>query len=53
MAKIFYGCESKYVSAKNLKFTLIQAGFSDAFIVAFKGEKPIKLSDAINKTGSK
>lgn len=51
--RFYMGGESKYASAKNLKYTLVQAGFSDAFIVAFKGEKPIKLTDAINKTGSK
>ncbi len=51
--RFFMGSESNYLSAKNLKFTLIQAGFSDAFIVAFNGEKPIKLTDVINNKGSK
>ena len=40
--KYFVGSESSYDSAKNLKETMIQAGFTDAFIVTFENEKPVK-----------
>ena len=40
--KYFVGSESSYESAKNLKETMIQAGFTDAFIVTFENEKPVK-----------
>ncbi|MFM7015026.1 MAG: tetratricopeptide repeat protein [Bacteroidota bacterium] len=40
--KYFVGSESTYESAKNLKETMIQAGFTDAFIVTFENEKPVK-----------
>jgi hypothetical protein len=41
--KYFVGSESSYDSAKNLKETMIQAGFTDAFIVTFENEKPVKV----------
>jgi len=40
--KYFVGSESSYGSAKNLKEIMIQAGFTDAFIVTFENEKPVK-----------
>ena len=40
--KYFVGNESNYGSAKNLKEIMIQAGFTDAFIVTFENEKPVK-----------
>jgi len=40
--KYFVGNESSYGSAKNLKEIMIQAGFTDAFIVTFENEKPVK-----------
>jgi hypothetical protein len=40
--KYFVGNESNYGSAKNLKEIMIQAGFTDAFVVTFEHEKPVK-----------
>jgi len=45
--RFFMGGENNYQSAKNLRDTLKQAGFEDAFVVAFKDEKPVNLSEAI------
>ena len=45
--RFFMGGEISYKSAKNLRETLKQAGFSDAFIVAFKESKPMNLLEAI------
>jgi hypothetical protein len=45
--RFFIGKENTYSSAKNLKTTLVQAGFKDAFIVAFQGEKTMSLQTAI------
>lgn len=45
--RFFMGGEVSYKSAKNLRETLKQAGFSDAFIVAFKESKPMNLTEAI------
>lgn len=45
--RFFMGGEVSYKSAKNLRETLKQAGFSDAFIVAFKESKPMNLLEAI------
>lgn len=45
--RFFIGGEMTYTSAKNLRETLRQAGFKDAFIVAFNKDKPIKLHEAI------
>jgi hypothetical protein len=45
--RFFIGGENTYSSAKNLRETLRQAGFEDAFIVAFKKNKPMKLDQAI------
>jgi hypothetical protein len=45
--RFFIGGEATYSSAKNLKSTLVQAGFKDAFIVAFQGEKTMSLQTAI------
>jgi hypothetical protein len=45
--RFFMGGEISYKSAKNLRETLKQAGFSDAFIVAFKESKPMNLTEAI------
>lgn len=45
--RFFIGEEMTYTSAKNLRETLRQAGFKDAFIVAFNNDKPIKLQEAI------
>ncbi|MBL7923741.1 MAG: PD40 domain-containing protein [Bacteroidia bacterium] len=49
--RFFMGGEVQYKSAKNLRETLKQAGFSDAFVVAFRNNKPMKLQEAINLTG--
>ncbi len=48
--RFFMGQERNYVSAKNLKGILTQAGFNDAFIVAFKDGKPIVLAEAIKSS---
>ena len=48
--RFFMGAEGNYKSAKNLRETLRQAGFGDAFIVAFKETKPMNLSEAIKIT---
>jgi hypothetical protein len=45
--RFFIGGENTYTSAKNLRETLKQAGFEDAFIVAFNKNKPMKLDQAI------
>lgn len=45
--RFFMGGEFSYNSAKNLRETLQQAGFGDAFIVAFKESKPMNLLEAI------
>jgi tetratricopeptide (TPR) repeat protein len=45
--RFFIGGENTYASAKNLRETLKQAGFEDAFIVAFNKSKPMKLDQAI------
>jgi hypothetical protein len=45
--RFFMGGEFNYSSAKNLRETLRQAGFEDAFIVAFKNSKPMNLLEAI------
>lgn len=45
--RFFMGGEFNYNSAINLRDTLRQAGFEDAFVVAFKNSKPIKLQEAI------
>ncbi|MBP6513112.1 MAG: PD40 domain-containing protein [Bacteroidia bacterium] len=50
--RFFMGGEISYASAKNLRDTLKQAGFDDAFIVAFKNNKPMKLTDAIQEVAS-
>lgn len=47
--RFFMGSEANYKSAKNLKATLIQAGFSDSFIVAFNNGKPTNLYNALQK----
>lgn len=47
--RFFMGSEANYKSAKNLKATLIQAGFSDSFIVAFNNGKPTNLYYALQK----
>ena len=46
--RFFVGGEVSYSSAKNLRTTLKQAGFRDAFVVAFKNEKPVNLQKAIS-----
>lgn len=50
--RYFIGGEKSYVSAKNLKYTLVQAGFKDAFVVAFKNAKPMNLQEAIKQSTS-
>jgi len=45
--RFFIGKEMTYSSAKNLKATLVQAGFIDAFVVAFQGEETMSLQSAI------
>lgn len=45
--RFFVGAETSYSSAKNLRATMKQAGFGDAFVVAFKNEKPMNLQNAI------
>jgi hypothetical protein len=45
--RFFMGQEMNYDSAINLRETLRQAGFQDAFIVAFRGNRPIRLTDAV------
>jgi cell division protein FtsN len=45
--RFFMGSEHQYQSAKNLRETLQQAGFDDAFIVAFRNNKPMNLTEAI------
>lgn len=45
--RFFIGGEMTYSSAKNLRETLRQAGFKDAFVVAFNNDKPIQLNEAI------
>lgn len=45
--RFFMGGENSYVSARNLRESLRQAGFKDAFIVAFKDNKPMKIDVAI------
>jgi hypothetical protein len=47
--RFFMGGEVNYKSAENLKATLIQAGFTDSFIVAFNNGKPINLYSALQK----
>lgn len=42
--RFYMGAESTYNSAQNLCETLRQAGFNDAFIVAFRDNKPVNLS---------
>lgn len=51
--RFFMGSERSYSSAKNLKATLIQAGFSDSFIVAFNNGKPTNLYNALKKLKTK
>lgn len=48
--RFFMGSERNYKSAKNLRETLQQAGFEDAFIVAFRDTKPMNLSEAIQQS---
>lgn len=48
--RFYFGDEVTYKSAKNLRLTLVGAGFSDAFVVAFNGDKSMKLYDAIKLT---
>lgn len=45
--RFFLGTEATYQSAKNLRDTLQQAGFKDAFVVAFRDSKPMNLYEAI------
>ncbi|MFN8152905.1 MAG: hypothetical protein U0Y08_01295 [Bacteroidia bacterium] len=45
--RFFMGKENSYKSAKNLRDTLQQAGFGDAFVVAFRDTKPMNLLEAI------
>lgn len=45
--RFFMGAEMNYKSAKNLRDTLKQAGFEDAFVVAFRQTKPMNLSEAV------
>lgn len=45
--RFFMGSENSYKSAKNLRDTLQQAGFGDAFVVAFRDTKPMNLTEAI------
>jgi hypothetical protein len=51
--RFFMGSEQNYKSAKNLRATLIQAGFTDTFIVAFNNGKPVKLYSALKKLKSR
>ncbi len=48
--RFFMGGEANYKSAKNLRNTLQQAGFGDAFVVAFKDGKPMNLVQAIQQS---
>lgn len=45
--RYFYGSASDFEAAKELKEKAKAQGYSSAFIVAFKGEKKVKLSTAI------
>ena len=51
--RFFFGDEQTYKSVKNLKQTLIGAGFKDAFVVAFNNDQPIPISKAIELTNNK
>ena len=46
--KYYYGKVKTYNEAKKLKINAEQAGFKDAFIVAFKNEKKINISRVID-----
>ena len=46
--KYYYGRVKNYNEAKKLKIIAEQAGFKDAFIVAFKNEKKINISRVID-----
>jgi N-acetylmuramoyl-L-alanine amidase len=41
--KFYFGAEGDYTSARNLKNTLQQAGFKDAFVVAFQNGRPVQV----------
>lgn len=49
--RFYFGSEGSYESAKNLKSTLIQAGFKDAFIAAFVEEKSVDVKSALEMNG--
>jgi hypothetical protein len=51
--RFFFGDEQTYKSVKNLKQTLIGAGFKDAFVVAFNNDVPMPVNKAIELTTNK
>lgn len=51
--RIFFGNEMTVKSATNLRTTLVGAGFSDAFVVAFNNGKSMNLNSAIKLTANK
>ena len=51
--RFYMGNEKTLTSAKNLRTTLVHAGFKDAFVVAFDGQKPMLLQEAIQRTTAK
>lgn len=48
--RFYFGDEITYKSVKNLCSTLVAAGFSDAFVVAFEDQTRMELSKAIKLT---
>ena len=45
--KYYYGSSSNYKDAKESLLTAQKAGFSSAFMVAFKGDEKISVSEAL------
>ena len=49
LIRYFYGAATNYKAAQKLKKTAIRKGYANAFLVAFKNGKKIKISEAISQ----
>lgn len=48
--RFYFGEEGSYESAHNLRNTLKQAGFKDAFVAAFRNGQPVNIREALGQT---
>jgi len=48
--RFYFGEEDSYESAHNLRNTLKQAGFKDAFVAAFRNGQPVNIREALGQS---